>query len=190
MTRHTLAAEEEAGSLSSPSLNISLNVHKPCLPLRLISHNIRYATKDPFVGEKPWPIRYPKLCSQLVFNTTGHDSPFVCLQEALYSQVKDIQKYLGSSWSYIGRGRDAKPTDGEFSPLFYRSDTWSCEREETRWLSETPKKPSKSWGASQNRIVTMGQFRHKKSGTLVVVMATHVSVCKSTATNGTNGFPI
>lgn len=143
------------------------------MPLRVISYNIRYATSNPVLGERPWPVRRSKLCTQLRFITAGHESPFVCLQECLYSQVIDIQSCLGPSWSYIGRGRGEFETDGEFSPVFYRSDAWDHVRSETRWLSETPDVPSRGWDAALNRIVTMGQFRHKVSGTSVVVMSTH-----------------
>ncbi|KAK0392086.1 hypothetical protein NLU13_1584 [Sarocladium strictum] len=146
---------------------------KGSMPLRIITFNIRYATKTPVLGEQPWAVRGPKLTQQLIFNTEGHDNSFICLQEVLHSQVKDVQARLGHSWSHIGRGRDEKPTDGEFSPVFYRSDIWDCVKHDVKWLSETPHKPSKGWDAVLNRIVTMGLFRHKETGLTVIVMSTH-----------------
>lgn len=143
------------------------------MPLRMVSYNIRYATQNPVLGERPWDVRCPKLCTQLKFISAGHESPFICLQESLYSQIIDIQSYLGPAWSHIGRGRGEGETDGEFSPVFYRSDFWNCERSETRWLSQTPWKPSRGWDAVLNRIVTMGEFSHKVTGTRVIVMSTH-----------------
>lgn len=160
--------------LSSASLlKTEVSAYGSWMPLRMVTFNIRYATDDPVLGERPWSVRCPKLCSQLRLITEGHESPFVSLQEGLYSQVKDIQSHLGDSWAHVGRGRGQGETDGEFSPIFYRSDTWKCERSETRWLSETPEKPSKGWDAVLNRIVTMGEFSHKVTGTKVVVMSTH-----------------
>ncbi|PNY29839.1 Uncharacterized protein TCAP_00247 [Tolypocladium capitatum] len=144
------------------------------MPLRLISFNIRYATRRPVRGEQPWNVRCPKLGAQLRFVTTGHRSPFVCLQEALYSQVNDVQAQLGPSWAHIGRGRGDGETDGEFSPVFYRADVWKCVRSETRWLSPTPEKPSRGWDADLNRIVTMGEFSHRATDARVVVMSTHL----------------
>lgn len=146
---------------------------KATMSLRIVSYNIRYATEEPSLGERPWAIRCPKLCSQLRFMTAGQEAPFLCLQEVLYPQVLDVQSQLGPKWSHIGRGRDEDPKEGEFSPVFYRSDKWSCLRSETRWLSETPWKPSQGWDAVLNRIVTMGEFSHKVTGTRVVVMSTH-----------------
>ena len=158
---------------ADPSPNVEILEHKVSMPLRLISFNVRYATRRRASGEQPWTVRCPKLCTQLRFITTGHQSPFVCLQEALYSQINDIQAELGSSWAHIGRGRGEGETDGEFSPVFYRADVWKCTRSETRWLSPTPEKPSRGWDAALNRVVTMGEFSHRATNTRVVVMSTH-----------------
>lgn len=144
------------------------------LPLRMVSFNIRYATESPSADEQPWSVRCPKLCTQLRFVTCGHSSAFICLQEVLHSQLQDIQSHLGSSWAHIGLGRDDGKAAGEFSPIFYRTDSWSCERNRTYWLSKTPEKPSRGWDAALNRIVTVGCFRHKVTGTRTVVMSTHM----------------
>lgn len=143
------------------------------LLVRLVSLNVRYATTTPFAGEELWSIRYPKLCAQLNFITTGHASAFLCLQEVLHSQLLDIQASLGPSWSHIGQGRDDGKKAGEFSPVFFRSDTWTCARNQTVWLSETPRKPSRGWDAAQNRVVTLGVFQHKETGKRVLVLSTH-----------------
>lgn len=174
MVQHILSEHEAASSSSSESaLKMVFHKHDTSMPLRIVSYNIRYATNRPVLGERPWDIRCPKLCTQLKFITAGHESPFICLQEALYSQIIDIQSHLGPRWGHIGRGRGEGSLDGEFSPIFYRSDTWALERYETRWLSKTPEKPSRGWDAALNRIVTMGEFSHKVTGTRVVVMSTH-----------------
>ncbi|KAK0735451.1 Endonuclease/exonuclease/phosphatase [Apiosordaria backusii] len=143
------------------------------ISIRLITFNVRYATKKPVPGEEPWPIRCPKLCAQLRFITSGQDSPFICLQEVLHSQLMDIRDRLGHAWSYIGQGRKDGKLAGEFSPIFFRVDHWECERQRTYWLSKTPDIPSKGWDAALERIVTVGLFRHKGTGARVVVMSTH-----------------
>ncbi|ODA78962.1 hypothetical protein RJ55_04552 [Drechmeria coniospora] len=141
--------------------------------LRLVTFNIRYESSVQDPGEAPWSVRCPKLCAQLRFLTTSHDGPFICLQEALDGQVGDVQAHLGPSWDHVGRGRDEGEREGEFSPIFYRRDVWQCGRSETRWLSPTPERPSRGWDAVLNRIVTVGEFRHRIHGTRVVVMSTH-----------------
>lgn len=161
------------GIPSTSSLRMALATKQPVMPLRVITFNVRYATRSPVLGERPWEIRCPKLITQLNFITAGHESPFICLQECLYSQIQDIQEGLGEGWSHIGRGRGTGERDGEFSPIFFRSAVYSVVRYETRWLSETPEVPSRGWDAVLNRIVTMGEFAHRKTGTRVIVMSTH-----------------
>ncbi|KAK3327957.1 Endonuclease/exonuclease/phosphatase [Cercophora scortea] len=141
--------------------------------IRLVTLNVRYATKKPVPGEAPWSIRSPKLCAQLKFITSGHSSAFVCLQEVLYSQLVDVQARLGPSWGYIGLGRDDGQRAGEFSPIFFRVDEWVCQRNKTYWLSKTPDVPSVGWDAALKRVCTVGSFRHKKTGTDLVIMSTH-----------------
>ncbi|KAF5673453.1 endonuclease exonuclease phosphatase family [Fusarium heterosporum] len=159
----------------SPSASLRMEVqskHKK-MPLRIMTFNVRYATTNFEPNERPWTERRPKLANQLAFITAGQESPFICLQECLFHQVNEIQEDLGSGWKHIGRGRGTKPEDGEFSPIFYRSDTWKDVRSEVRWLSKTPEKPSRGWDAVLNRIVTMGEFEHRVTGTRVVVFSTH-----------------
>lgn len=146
------------------------------IPLRLITHNIRYATTNPFPGEELWTgRRCPRLCNELVFHSASVPATFVCLQEVLHSQLVDIFSSLneGDEWDYIGVGRDDGKEAGEYSPIFYRPAIWELQTWRTIWLSETPEKASKGWDASSVRIVTVGTFKHTSNGQPVVVMSTH-----------------
>lgn len=146
--------------------------------LRIITHNIRYATVSPFQGEELWRVRCQRLCSELVFNST-EPSTFICLQEVLHSQLVDVHTSLNGSktsageWSYIGVGRDDGKEAGEYSPIFYRPSIWKLKSWETRWMSETPDVPSKGWDAGSIRIVTIGTFVHIQTGQKVVILCTH-----------------
>ncbi|KAL2110309.1 hypothetical protein VUR80DRAFT_1348 [Thermomyces stellatus] len=142
------------------------------LPLRILTFNIRYANSHPVRGEEPWSSRLPRLATTLRFHTSQNPNAFLCHQEVLHSQLIDIARELGPSWSHIGIGRDGGDK-GEFSPVFYQPATWKCEKEKTAWLSPTPDKPSRGWDAALNRIVTMGLFSHRGTGARVVVMSTH-----------------
>ncbi|TAQ85997.1 hypothetical protein B7494_g5656 [Chlorociboria aeruginascens] len=131
------------------------------IPVRLLTHNIRYATTSPFPGEKPWSIRHPLLSSQLNF-TTSNPTSIICLQEVLHSQLLDIQSSLnsssptpGSGWSYVGVGRDDGEESGEYAPIFFRPSVWKLIEWKTVWLSESPDRPGKGWDASSVRIVTV-----------------------------------
>ncbi|KAL6862300.1 Endonuclease/exonuclease/phosphatase [Trichoderma novae-zelandiae] len=160
-------------SLDYDATRMDVTQLSPTIPLRIVTFNVRYATESPVKGEKRWKDRGPKLVNQLGFITAGHENAFVCLQEVLHGQLEDIQASLGPRWASIGRAREDGKQKGEYSPVFYRSDVWYLERSQTRWLSPTPEKPSRGWGASHNRVVTMGEFTHKGTGTRVVVMSTH-----------------
>ncbi len=79
------------------------------LPLRILTHNIRYAATSLERNEKPWPDRLPLIVSELSYNTrfltgsasnesispepatqTAAGAAFVCLQEVLHGQLVDI----------------------------------------------------------------------------------------------------
>ena len=109
------------------------------LPIRLISHNIRYATKSPFKGEEPWSIRYSRLLNQLRFSTLYIPSALICLQEALHEQLVDVLDGLNrednGDWGFVGVGRNDGKTKGEYSPILFRKSVWHCEKWKSFWLS-------------------------------------------------------
>lgn len=148
------------------------------LRIRVLTHNIRYATDAPFKGEERWPVRCPLLCSELVFNSND-PATFICLQEVLHSQLLDIMHALNgsatpdASWAYIGVGRDDGKLAGEYSPIFYRPAVWKLKNWDTCWLSPTPRVPSRGWDAASTRIATIGHFEHFQTGQRVIVTTTH-----------------
>ncbi|KAJ5563611.1 hypothetical protein N7535_008775 [Penicillium sp. DV-2018c] len=156
-------------------------MHSAIIPIRVLTHNIRYATSSPFPGERPWPERKQLLINELDYETRHCGESFICLQEVLHSQLGDILAGLNQDaeaktpeWEYIGVGRDDGHEAGEYSPIFYRPSLWELLHWETVWLSKTPNIPSKSWDASSIRIVTIGVFTHRASGNTVLAMNTHL----------------
>lgn len=157
------------------------------LPVRVLTHNIRYATSSPFKGERPWTDRKQLLLNELQYNTRNQDC-FVCLQEVLHVQLVDIMSGLNKGksgtttqardldkhWAYIGVGRDDGHQAGEYSPILYQPSVWQLRHWETVWLSETPDVPSKSWDAASIRIVTIGVFTHHASRKTVLALNTHL----------------
>ena len=86
------------------------------LPVRLLTHNIRYATDHPAEGELRWECRRSRLIGELEFNTRHCSESFICLQEVLYRQLIDILSGLNrykQSWDFVGVGRDDGQTAGE-----------------------------------------------------------------------------
>jgi endonuclease/exonuclease/phosphatase family metal-dependent hydrolase len=143
------------------------------LPIRILTHNIRYATTSPFPSEKPWADRKRFILNQLHYNTLHNAESFICLQEALHNQVVDVMTGLGSDWAYIGVGRDDGKEDGEYSPIIYRPAIWSLESWKTVWLNEDGSVGKKGWDAGSVRIVTIGHFMHVQSKKHVIGMSTH-----------------
>ncbi|CAI7632856.1 unnamed protein product [Penicillium glandicola] len=141
------------------------------IPIRVLTHNIRYATSSPFKGEQPWAERKQLLLNEFEYETRHCGETFVCLQEVLYNQLGDILTGLNRDaepetpeWEYIGVGRD----DG------HEPSVWDLLHWETVWLSKTPNTPSKSWDAASIRIVTIGVFTHRASRNTVLAMNTHL----------------
>jgi endonuclease/exonuclease/phosphatase family metal-dependent hydrolase len=173
------------------------------IPLRILTHNIRFATTSPEKGEELWSVRAPGLINELRWHMRHVPASIICLQEVLHEQVFDIMKTINGGdkhrvenygqqrpmreperlkrlstpspkWTFMGCGRDDGKTAGEYSPILYRHDIWHLKRYETFWLSETPSKPSKSWGAGSIRIITIGVLEHKAIGLQIIVMNTHL----------------
>ncbi|KAF5553788.1 hypothetical protein FMEXI_2222 [Fusarium mexicanum] len=141
--------------------------------VRLITYNIRLAPNKPQWGEERWPVRRPRLTAQINYETSGRPESIVCMQEALYPQIQDIQQDLGSEWDYYGIGRRGGQSD-EFSPIFYRPSVWNIDDKKTYWLSDTPEKVgSRGWDAAFPRIVTVVRFQHAATGNRMVYMCTH-----------------
>lgn len=147
------------------------------LPIRLLTHNIRYATSSPFPGEERWDMRKPCLNSELRFHTAHCPESFICLQEVLHHQLVDILSGLNKprkKWDYIGVGRDDGQEAGEYSPIIYQPAFWMLRDSKSVWLSETPDRPSKSWDAACIRILTVGVFQHRETKKTVIAMNTHL----------------
>ncbi|KAJ5239213.1 hypothetical protein N7468_003832 [Penicillium chermesinum] len=132
----------------------------PVLPIRVLTHNVRHLTDELFQGELHWSDRSQLVINELNYHSRGHNETFICLQEVLHEQLNDILEGLNLSssqkWSWIG------------------PSIWDLLCAETVWLSETPTKPSKSWDSASIRIVTIGVFNHKISGSTVLALNTHL----------------
>lgn len=180
VSRQTESAEMENPAQSGDGPCHEAQSFKEPVRIRILTHNIRYATGSPFKGEEKWPVRCPHLCSELVFNALPNPATFICLQEVLHPQLLDVSNALNKTaniageWRYIGVGREDGKEAGEYSPIFYRPSVWKLKKWDTCWLSETPRVPSKGWDAASTRIATIGQFIHRDSGQLVIIVSTHL----------------
>ncbi|KAF5004890.1 hypothetical protein FDECE_8633 [Fusarium decemcellulare] len=144
--------------------------------VRLMTYNIRLAVKPSKLqpNEEPWSVRRKHMSAQLNYETAGRPESLICMQEATYPQIQDLQEDFGSEWTYVGGGRDDGRKKGEGSPIFYRPEVWDLEQSKLYWLSQTPDRVgSKGWDANLPRIATVARFRHINTGARVVYMCTH-----------------
>ncbi|KAI4863010.1 Endonuclease/exonuclease/phosphatase [Hypoxylon rubiginosum] len=155
------------------------------LPLRIISHNIRYAAMSRDTNERPWAERRTGLINQLKTSIANAPSAsavtVIGLQEVLDAQLTDIKSGLGSPWTHIGFGRDDGAKSGEYNPILYRTDVLRLVYSEQKWLSPTPDQVSFGWGAGSRRVVVIGVFEHIATGTRFMHANTHLDNVSSQA---------
>ena len=133
--------------------------------ISVMAFNVRYDNPDD--GPSAWPHRNGRVASVM------EQASIVGVQEALHHQVMDLEGRL-EGYDWIGVGRDDGIDQGEFAPIFYRSDVFDVLDSGTFWLSETPEVPgSRSWDAAITRIATWGLFRVKASEDSMWVFNTH-----------------
>lgn len=133
--------------------------------LEIMSFNIRYGTaKD---EENHWEKR-----KELVFDVLrDHEPDIVGIQEALRFQIDEILTAL-PQYSFVGTGRDPGG-GGEYSAILYDKAQFQILEHDTFWLSDTPEKPSASWGNKIVRICTWARLQNISSGRSFYVFNTH-----------------
>ncbi len=135
--------------------------------LHVMSFNIRY--DNPGDSLNAWPYRKDKVTSQILF----HDTHLLGVQEALYSQLQDMQLQL-KRFKYAGKGRKDGMKAGEFSAIFYDTTRLHLLKSETFWLAEqTDVAGKKGWDAAFERVVTWASFRDKKTKKVFFHFNTH-----------------
>lgn len=85
------------------------------------------------------------------------------LQEADYNWMQRIINGM-PEYSYVGRGRNKNPEDGEFSPVFYKTEKFNLVDSGTFWFSKTPEKSSLTWGSAFRRICSWAVLEDKETG--------------------------
>lgn len=142
-----------------------------CLDFKVITLNVRLDTNDLKAQENPWSDRKQGVIDFLNDELSDNKPALIGLQELKHNQLEDI---VGSvDVDYYGVGRIDGKTSGEYAAILYTPHHWDITHKETKWLSSTPSHPSKSWGDSNYRIVTIAGFKSKDSDTSVALLNTH-----------------
>ncbi|MER7082039.1 Metal-dependent hydrolase, endonuclease/exonuclease/phosphatase family [Saccharopolyspora kobensis] len=137
--------------------------------LHVMSFNIRTDTKAAPPDPDSWRTRRPILAELL-----GTEQPTVLgVQEALYTQVKQVLQDIPPFYDWIGLGREGGGR-GEFMSIYYDTRRLEPLDYDHFWLSDTPSViGSKSWGNNVIRMVTAVRFHDRRSGREFVHVNTH-----------------
>lgn len=100
--------------------------------ISFLSFNIRFA--NPNDGINVWGIR-SKHVSGLIQN---YDDDIIGVQEALLTQIDDIQKDLGNSYEIYAVGRGGEGKNNESCAILCKRERFLILNKGTFWLSETP----------------------------------------------------
>lgn len=133
---------------------------------KMMTYNIRYATEKD--GENQWSYRKDFLSEQIAF----YEPDIFGVQEGLHHQVNYLNSKL-LDYSFVGIGRDDGKEKGEYSAIFYKSNSLEVLEQNTFWLSDTPDNISVGWDASMERICTYALFKDKNSKQKFWVFNTH-----------------
>ena len=152
------------------SLVVAVTAHaqpQAAEPLTVMSFNIRY--DNPGDGVNRWTNR-----TELVTGVIKDIDPDVLgAQECLDHQAAFLREQL-DGYGFIGVGRSDGRTRGEYAPIFYKQDRFTCLASGTIWLSPTPNTPgSVGWDASITRIATWGVLRDVNDERVYAFINTH-----------------
>src|SRR5690606_2732952 len=134
--------------------------------IKLMSYNIKL--DHPKEGDHSWENRKPFFIGLLKFYEPG----ILGVQEAMPNQMKDMDSLL-VNYDFVGVGRDDGKDKGEYSAIFYNTQTYKVIKSATFWLSETPAKVSMGWDAACNRVCTYALFERTDTNELFWVFNTH-----------------
>jgi endonuclease/exonuclease/phosphatase family metal-dependent hydrolase len=148
--------------LSVAPLSVTLDAQT----LRVMSFNVRYPAKGD--GQNIWENRK----DLLVETIRKHAPDVVGAQELFHEQGQYIvEKRPELAW--FGLSRRGNKED-EHMGVFYRKDTLQLLSSGNFWLSDTPEVPgSMSWDVTLPRMVTWGEFQHRKTGRRFLFYNTH-----------------
>lgn len=131
-----------------------------------MSFNIRLGTASD--GGNHWNLR-----KELTFDVIRKQAPdAIGLQEAMRFQIDEIRKAL-PVYGEVGEGREGGEK-GEYSAILYNMERFEVADSGTFWLSDTPERPSNTWGAACIRVCTWARLVDKKTRQGFYLYNTHL----------------
>ena len=140
--------------------------------IKIMSFNVRTKTSND-EGVNHWDQR-KEACVAVV---KDHKPTIIGYQEAQYnSQWVYLKNQLAADYESYGVNRSDGTESGSGEVVGIMWDPKIVKKIEvgTFWLSETPEKPSRSWGMTMNRTATWGHFEHIATGKEFFYINTHL----------------
>lgn len=149
--------------------SLSLTAFASDAELVVMTLNIRF--DNPSDGVNAWPNRI----SMVEAYMDGIRPDIIGMQENLLHQNEELLRII-PGYEYVGTGRTDGAKEGEFSPLFFRTDRFELLEHGQFWLSETPDVPgSIGWEAVLPRVVAWAKLSLKETGQELYAFNTHYS---------------
>ncbi len=135
--------------------------------LRVVSANVRCLSPTD-LGKKSWFYR-----ASLLLHVLESEQPDVIgFQEVTRFHYAYLQKHLTGYDSVIAYRDDSYFS--ESCPIFYNAQRFTLTDKGSFWLSETPERSSKSWGAAYPRVCSYVILREAATDKPFVVFNTHL----------------
>lgn len=137
-------------------------------PLAVMTFNVRLDAPSDSVNN--WKYRKDNVCKMITY----YQPDLLGMQEVRHNQMEDLKKGL-PQYTALGVGRDDGKEEGEYCPVFFRTDHFTLVDYGNFSLSEHPETIGiKGWDASYNRITTWVILKEKSSGKKIVYFNTHL----------------
>lgn len=159
--------------MSAPLLGPAAAPH-----LHVMTFNVRRRMTGPtWPPADRWSVRRPRVDALLSL-----ERPTILgAQEVLPDQASTIRDALGSSYRFVGHGRQAGPR-GEACPVFYDGARLELLGWQQVALSDRPDEPgSTSWGNVIPRVYVRATFRDRMTSREVTVVNTHLDAFSAPA---------
>lgn len=135
--------------------------------IKVMSCNVRCFTPSDYF-KKSWFYR-----ADLIMKNIENAKPSIIgFQEVTTTQYKYLKKSLNEYDSVITYRDNSFIKEG--TPIFYKKDMYELNEKGSFWLSETPEKMSKDWGAACYRICSYAILKDKATQKEFVVFNTHL----------------
>jgi endonuclease/exonuclease/phosphatase family metal-dependent hydrolase len=137
-------------------------------PLRVMTYNVRYD------ADEDGPDRWANRKDEVAETIAAYDPDLIGLQEPYRRQLADLEAEL-DQYEWVGQARRPAASEGEYTPVGYRTDRFDRLDAGTFWLSETPQEPGSSgWDGKYPRVVSWVQLSAAGGDQPLLCVNTHL----------------